>query len=116
MWAAGLLDEVRKLAGRGLTASPTAAKALGYAQALACLDGRLSAVEAQAETAQKTRRFARKQLAWWRRDPRIVWLAALPAPDPAAVAERLGPAAGGTAGFGPAAEGGGNGPAAGGSG
>jgi tRNA dimethylallyltransferase len=93
MWAAGLADEVRDLARRGLRDSRTAVKALGYAQALAYVDGCLGADEARAETVRLTRRFARRQLSWWRRDPRIAWLPAVPPPAAAAAAASLGWAA-----------------------
>jgi len=76
MWAAGLLDEVRTLAARGLRAGVTARRALGYRQALAQLDGELTEAEAKEQTAAGTRRLARKQLSWFRRDPRIRWLPA----------------------------------------
>jgi tRNA dimethylallyltransferase len=72
MWAAGLLDEVRGL--DGLREGRTAARALGYHQALAELDGALTETEAQADTVRATRRFVRRQRSWFRRDPRITWL------------------------------------------
>ncbi|MGB3594942.1 MAG: tRNA dimethylallyltransferase, partial [Ornithinimicrobium sp.] len=75
MWEAGLLDEVRGLAAMGLRESPTARRALGYSQALAHLDGRLRAEQARADTAIATRQYARRQMAWFRADPRITWLA-----------------------------------------
>ncbi|MGB3763618.1 MAG: tRNA (adenosine(37)-N6)-dimethylallyltransferase MiaA [Ornithinimicrobium sp.] len=74
MWGSGLLDEVRGLQAVGLRESPTARRALGYSQALAHLDGRLSAEQARADTAIATRKYARRQMAWFRADPRIVWL------------------------------------------
>jgi len=74
MWAAGLVDEVRALADRGLRDGLTASRALGYQQVLAQLDGECSADEAAADTAQGTRRFVRRQRTWFRRDRRIVWL------------------------------------------
>ena len=77
MWSDGLLAEVRTLAGRGLRDGTTARRALGYRQALAQLDGELTEAEAKQQTAAGTRRFARKQLSWFRRDPRIEWLPAL---------------------------------------
>ena len=77
MMAAGLLDEVRALLPRGLRASPTAGKALGYAQLLGCLDrdGELTGDlgEAVEATIRATRRFVRRQRSWFRRDPRIRW-------------------------------------------
>ncbi|MCW3157872.1 tRNA (adenosine(37)-N6)-dimethylallyltransferase MiaA [Micropruina sp. KQZ13P-5] len=76
MWADGLVAEVRNLAARGLRDGRTASRALGYRQVLAFLDGELSEDEARLRTASGTRRFARKQLGWFRRDPRITWLPA----------------------------------------
>ena len=75
MWDAGLLDEVRRLDVAGLREGRTAAKALGYGQALAHLDGLLSAEQAVEDTITSTRRFARRQESWFRPDPRIHWLA-----------------------------------------
>ncbi|NMD45422.1 MAG: tRNA (adenosine(37)-N6)-dimethylallyltransferase MiaA, partial [Propionibacterium sp.] len=79
MWADGLVAEVRTLLGRGLREGRTASRALGYRQVLAFLDGELSEQEAKRQTVAGTRRFARKQLGWFRRDPRIHWL---PAAEP----------------------------------
>jgi len=73
MWAVGLVDEVRRLETRGLRDGLTASRALGYRQVLAFLDGAMTEEEARAATAQATRRFARKQMGWFRRDARIVW-------------------------------------------
>ena len=75
MWADGLLAEVAALAD-GLRTGVTARRALGYRQALAQLDGELTEAQAKEQTAAGTRRFARKQLSWFRRDPRIDWLPA----------------------------------------
>jgi tRNA dimethylallyltransferase len=80
MWAAGFVTEVRQLAEAGLRAGKTASRALGYAQVLRFLDGEWSEEQAIAETVQATRRFARRQQSWFRRDTRITWLAA-DAPD-----------------------------------
>ena len=74
MWAAGLVDEVRALEAVGLREGVTASRALGYAQVLAMLDGQLDEPEAVEETKTATRRFVRRQRAWFRRDPRIWWL------------------------------------------
>jgi tRNA dimethylallyltransferase len=74
MWDAGLLEEVRRLDAAGLREGRTASKALGYSQALAYLDGILSAEQAIEDTITSTRRFARRQESWFRPDPRIHWL------------------------------------------
>jgi len=76
MWAAGLEAEVRELAARGLREGKTASRALGYQQLLRCLDGELTSDQARDETARATRRFARRQESWFRRDPRVRWLSA----------------------------------------
>jgi tRNA dimethylallyltransferase len=76
MWRRGLVDEVRGLAAHGLREGVTARRALGYAQVLGLLDGRLTEEQAYAETAQTTRRFARKQRSWFKRDQGITWLPA----------------------------------------
>ena len=75
MWAAGFEGEVRELAGRGLRDGKTASRALGYQQMLRHLDGDWSLEQAREETARATRRFARRQESWFRRDPRVSWLA-----------------------------------------
>ena len=78
MWGQGFVDEVRRLVPLGLREGRTASRALGYRQILQYLDGEWSQDEARAATVAGTRRFARKQLGWFRRDPRITWLAAGP--------------------------------------
>lgn len=74
MWRAGLVDEVRGLVGHGLAGGRTASRALGYQQVLAFLAGRCTEQEAVDATALATRRFARRQRSWFRRDRRAVWL------------------------------------------
>ncbi len=75
MWAAGFEAEVRQLAARGLRDGRTASRALGYQQMLRYLDGELTLDQARDETVRATRRFARRQESWFRRDPRVRWLA-----------------------------------------
>jgi tRNA dimethylallyltransferase len=82
MWAKGLVAEVTALAEQGLREGVTASRALGYRQVLAYLDGHCTAEQAITDTATGTRRFARRQLGWWRRDPRIHWFDALALPTP----------------------------------
>ncbi|MDQ3664262.1 MAG: tRNA (adenosine(37)-N6)-dimethylallyltransferase MiaA [Actinomycetota bacterium] len=74
MWTAGLVDEVRALEAAGLRRGRTASRALGYAQVLRHLAGECTVDEAREETVRATRRFARRQDAWFRRDPRVRWL------------------------------------------
>ena len=72
--ASGFLDEVRALLARPGAMSATASQALGYKELAAHLRGECSLDEALALARQRTRRFARRQERWFRRDPRVVWL------------------------------------------
>lgn len=83
MWAAGMLDEVAALRERGLERGVTASRAIGYAQALAQLRGELSEADAIAQTQALTRRYARRQVSWFRRYPDLRWVD--PGVDPAAL-------------------------------
>jgi tRNA dimethylallyltransferase len=74
MWQAGLVEEVRALLGQGLAEGRTASRALGYAQVIRFLEGEWSEEQAIEETVRTTRRFARRQESWFRRDPRVRWL------------------------------------------
>ena len=73
MWQQGLLEEVQSLIPMGIREGKTSAHAIGYAQALAELEGTLTRQEAIDETARLTSRYARRQMSWFRRDPRINW-------------------------------------------
>ena len=75
MWSAGFEAEVRELAARGLRTGRTASRALGYQQMLRALAGEWTLDQARDETVRTTRRFARRQEYWFRRDPRVSWLA-----------------------------------------
>ncbi|MEV0847093.1 tRNA (adenosine(37)-N6)-dimethylallyltransferase MiaA [Streptomyces sp. NPDC049954] len=81
MWGQGLVDEVRTLESQGLREGRTASRALGYQQVLTALAGECAEEAARAETVRATKRFARRQDTWFRRDPRITWL-------PGGIAER----------------------------
>ncbi len=76
--ADGFLDEVERLASAGL--SRTASQALGYRELVDHLHGLATLDEAIDEAVRRTRRFARRQQRWFRRDPRITWFPA-EAPD-----------------------------------
>ncbi len=89
MWEAGLVEEVRRLADAGLREGPTASRALGYAQVLASLSGEISEQAALDETIRATRRFARRQDQWFRKDPRIRWLSYNRSDLPQSVIEAL---------------------------
>ena len=74
MWADGLLDEVESLIPLGIERGVTAQRAIGYAQALDQLAGALSRDEAIADTQRLTRRYARRQVSWFRRYRDAIWL------------------------------------------
>ncbi|HEY6278128.1 MAG TPA: tRNA (adenosine(37)-N6)-dimethylallyltransferase MiaA [Streptosporangiaceae bacterium] len=76
MWREGFVAEVAALERAGLREGRTASRALGYAQVLRFLAGECTEDEARTQTILATRRFARRQEAWFRRDPRVTWLMA----------------------------------------
>ncbi len=84
MFGSGLLEETSVLLDRGLDPATPALTGHGYAEAARHLAGEWSLEEAIAMTARRVRRYARRQLSWFRRDRRIVWLDAgdRPADDP----------------------------------
>ena len=85
MFANALVDEVRGLVPLGIERGVTASRAIGYAQALAVINGTMTVAEAIDETALLTRKFARRQVGWFGRNPNITWFDA-----PAAAADVLG--------------------------
>jgi len=74
MFEAGLVEEVERLLGEGLAEGKTAGRAIGYREVAAYLDGEIGLDEARERTVVATRRFARRQDSWFRKDPRIVWV------------------------------------------
>jgi len=78
MVTGGLVDEVRALLDEGAGPSLTSGQAIGYAEVIEHLAGRTTLDEAVARTAKRTRALARRQMAWFRRDPRIRWFRAGP--------------------------------------
>jgi tRNA dimethylallyltransferase len=74
MWSAGFVAEVAALEEAGLRDGLTAGRALGYGQVLRFLAGEWTQERAKEETVRATRRFARRQESWFRRDPRVRWL------------------------------------------
>ena len=75
MFAAGFVEEVEALLDRGLADSLTAQRAIGYREVIGFLAGDRTRAEAVEQTKAATRRFARRQDGWFRKDPRIVWVA-----------------------------------------
>ena len=88
MWAAGLVDEVQRLTAAGLPEGLTASRALGYRQVLRFLGGEITEAQARELTISATRKFARRQDSWFRKDVRIRWLA-YDHPDLASAAQAL---------------------------
>ena len=74
MFERGLLDEVRGLLAQGLSGDEKPFESLGYKQVLAYLRGQITLEQAQESTEIETRQYAKRQLTWFRRDPRILWL------------------------------------------
>ncbi len=74
MWNEGLLEEVRALLPLGLERGVTASRAIGYAQAIAQLAGTLDEAHAIESTQSLTKRYARRQVSWLRRDPAVEWV------------------------------------------
>lgn len=74
MFAGGMMEEIAALDAAGIRLGKTARRATGYQEALDALDGIISVEEAAQRTSQATSRLARKQMKWFKRDPRITWL------------------------------------------
>jgi tRNA dimethylallyltransferase len=74
MWEQGLVEEAQGLLQAGIMQGTTAQRALGYAQVIAQIEGKVSQEEAQEETKRATRQYARRQETWFSRDDRITWI------------------------------------------
>ncbi len=74
MWRQGLVDEARNLLQQGIERGVTASRAIGYAQALGQLSGALTEAEAIEQTQALTRRYARRQVSWFKRSPDTHWI------------------------------------------
>ena len=70
----GLLEEIRQLLAEGLSPKATSMQAIGYKEFVAVLEGRRSLAEAAEEVKQSSRRYAKRQLTWFRRNKEIHWL------------------------------------------
>jgi tRNA dimethylallyltransferase len=73
IFAAGLIGEVRELLEKGLSGDEKPFESLGYKQAVAHLRGQISMKQALESTEIETRQYAKRQLTWFRRDPRVTW-------------------------------------------
>ena len=74
MLAGGLLEETAAALARGVPPEALGASGIGYREALAVLDGRLSETAAAAEIVRRTARYAKAQRTWFRADRSVVWL------------------------------------------
>ena len=74
MIKSGLVEEVAELARGGLTVGSTAGQAIGYKEVLEALSGACSLEDAVETIRRRSRRYAKRQLSWFRRDPRVRWL------------------------------------------
>jgi tRNA dimethylallyltransferase len=74
MLKSGLVEEVRGLVGRGYSAALIAGQALGYKEIVAYLEGLISLPEAVNQVKLATRRYAKRQMTWFRREPGVTWL------------------------------------------
>ncbi len=89
MFARGLLGEVRALLESGVPETCTAMQAIGYKESAQYLLGRCSRESAVEEIKLASRRYAKRQLTWLRRDPALHWIAWDGAPDIPAAADRI---------------------------
>lgn len=78
----GLIDEIQTLLSKGIPKSSTALQAIGYKEFIAALDGVCSVEEAADQVRQSSRRYAKRQLTWFRRNKSIRWLIRNPDTDP----------------------------------
>ena len=74
MLQAGLLEEIRDLLASGIPAKATAMQAIGYKEFVAALEGKVTIEEAALEVKQASRRYAKRQLTWFRRNKSFHWL------------------------------------------
>ena len=81
--ARGLVAETRAALDAGVPESAPVLTGIGYAEALAHIRGEVTLEALPAAMAQSNRRYARRQLRWWRRDPRVTWFQIEPDPMPA---------------------------------
>ena len=74
MVEAGLIEEIQGLLARGIPEKCTAMQAIGYKEFVAALHGACSLEEAAGQVKQSSRRYAKRQLTWFRRNPENIWL------------------------------------------
>lgn len=74
MMAGGLVEEVAGLLAQGISSAAKSMQSLGYKQIVSLLSGKMSLEEAVLSIKRDTRRFAKRQLTWFRREKQIYWL------------------------------------------
>ncbi|MBE6923219.1 MAG: tRNA (adenosine(37)-N6)-dimethylallyltransferase MiaA [Ruminococcaceae bacterium] len=84
----GLLDEIRELLDSGISPDCTAMQAIGYKEFVQALRGDMSLEEAAQDLKQASRRYAKRQLTWFRRNPKIHWLTRTPETAPEEILEK----------------------------
>ena len=70
----GLLEEIRDILGSGIPETATAMQAIGYKEFIAAMAGRDTMESAIAQVQQGSRRYAKRQLTWFRKNPKIHWI------------------------------------------
>jgi tRNA dimethylallyltransferase len=75
MWEAGLLQETQNLIDAGIPPEAKSLQSLGYKQAVAVLENRITMADAVGEVQVKTRQYAKRQMTWFRRESNVQWLA-----------------------------------------
>jgi len=89
MCVEGAVDEVRDLLGMELDSRATILQSLGIPEIRECIEGRCSVEDAKEELKKKTRAFAKRQMTWFRKDPRIQWIDIAESERAPAIAEKL---------------------------
>src|SRR5215831_7298761 len=78
----GLIMETQGALDAGVSPDAPVLTGIGYAEAVACIRGQITPDALPAMMARSNRRYARRQLRWWRKDPRVRWFAIEPDPMP----------------------------------
>ena len=89
MFAHGLVEEVRRLRQTHPALSPTARHAIGYEEAAAVLDGRLTEETAIRQVTTRTRQYAKRQMTWFRNQADVRWVEVTPRDDTERLANKV---------------------------
>ena len=84
----GLVEEIRNLLNSGIPEKATSMQAIGYKEFVDALDGRCTIEEAAAQVRQSSRRYAKRQLTWFRRNKAMNWLVRMPGEGAEEILER----------------------------